>query len=105
MTSRVAPQLFEARVTPAYHTVKRIAQRILEVVVLVIVFGGPEITGRDNFGDDLCVEGTGFFQRRPRRLGGVFLLLAVVENRRAVLCAGIAELRVLAGRIDVMPID
>ena len=49
---RWAPEFFEALVTAAVITVKLIAQRILDVIVLVIVFGRIKLFCRDNLGND-----------------------------------------------------
>src|SRR5439155_1518759 len=81
-------------VAAAAGDVEPVARRVLLVVILVIVLGGPEFARRHDRRQDRLPERLVFL---PLRLGGVseaLLLVAVIENCRAVLRAGVAELTV-----------
>ena len=54
---RLAPQLGQARIAAAAGAVVLVAQRIFQVVVLVVVLGRPEGGGAGDFGDDFGLEG------------------------------------------------
>src|SRR5439155_13189764 len=71
------------------------------VVVLVVVLGLVEWSGRYNLGLDRLLEARLIFGLRGLRQA--LLLVVVVEDRRAVLVAAIAELAVLRERIVVVP--
>src|SRR3954471_22436366 len=94
---RAAPQFLQARVAPAAVAVELVADRVLLVEILVVRLGGIELARRDDRRDDLLPEGLGFFERRLGALRNPPLLLAVHEDRRAVLRADVAELPVAHG--------
>src|SRR4051794_8438906 len=98
----LAPELFEALIAPAIPAVEFVARFVLLVIILVVLLGLVEGAGRDDLGVDgarreLCLDLLLGFLRE------LLLLLAAIENRRAVLIAGVAELLVLHERIDVVP--
>src|SRR5215510_3770550 len=98
-----APELVESRVAAAARGVELVANRVLLVVVLVIVFRRPEFAGGHDRGDDRLLEG---FLLVPFGLGGLgepLLLLGVIEDRGAILRPDVAELPVLDRRVVVEP--
>src|SRR5262245_22965262 len=97
----LAPQLLEPRVASAIEAVELIADRILLVVVLVILLRLVERSRRHDLGLDRLLEALGDLSLR--RLRQHPLLLAVIEDRAAVLVAVVAELAILRQRIDVVP--
>src|SRR5437899_10492116 len=97
------PQLLQPRVAPAAGSIELVPHRILDVEILVIVLGGPELSGRHDRCDNIVLER---FRLREHPFGGLgetFLLFGVIEDRGAVLAADVAELPVSYGRIDVFP--
>src|SRR5437764_2331073 len=66
-----------------------VAVRVLGEVLLVVGLGVIELAGRRDLGRDLAVAGLRQLVavRAPRQLRRLVLLLAVVEDRRAVLGA------------------
>src|SRR5450759_4103258 len=97
-----APDLFQPLIAAAIPPVEFIFRRVLQIEILVIVLGCVERAGGDDLRIDRLLElGLDFF------LGGFrqFALLVVAhENRGAVLVAAVAELPVLHGRIDGVPV-
>src|SRR3954470_1829931 len=98
----LAPELFETLIASAIPSVEFVARFVLLVIILVVLLGLVEGAGRDDLGIDgarreLCLDLLLGF------LGELLLLLAAIEDRRAVLVAGVAELLVLHERIDVAP--
>src|SRR6266496_4914273 len=100
---RVPPQLFQAGIAATSLTVRLIAYRALLVEVLVILLGRIERRGRDDLRHDSPLEARHLFDPPLRLLGGFPLRLVLVEDRRAVLRAVVAELTVRLRRIDVVP--
>src|SRR5207302_768122 len=98
-----APQLFEPAVAAASRAVEFVAQRVLQIIVLMIILGRPKRRGGHDLGHDRLLETAGFAELGLRDLGETFLLLVVKEDRAAILIAVIAELRVGGHRIDVVP--
>src|SRR5258708_6867245 len=97
------PQLLQPGIAPAAGSVELVPHRVLDVEILVIVFGGPELSGRHYRCDDIVFER---FRLREHSFGGLreaFLLVGVIEDRRAVLVSYVAKLPVSHGRIDVFP--
>src|SRR2546426_6085803 len=97
------PQLLQPRVAPAAGSVELVPHRIIDVEILVIVLGGPDLSGRHDRCDNIVLER---FRLREHPFGGLgetFLLFGVIEDRGAVLAADVAELPVSYGRIDVFP--
>src|SRR5205814_10329931 len=75
-----APQLVQPRIPAAAGAVVLVAQRVLQVVVLVVGLGGVERPGRDDLGDDRILERLALLERR---LGGqcrAHLLVAMRED-------------------------
>src|SRR5213592_2293812 len=68
-----------------------------------MVLGGPEFARRHDRGQDRLPERLVFLPLRLGSLGEALLLVAVVENCRPVLRAGVAELAVGHRRIMVEP--
>src|ERR1700756_841694 len=97
----LAPQLFEPGVASAIEPVEFIANRILQVVILMILLGLVERTGRHDRRLDRLLEA--LLNRRLRGFRPRPLLVAMIEDRAAVLVAVIAELPILRQEIDVMP--
>src|SRR5262245_4639337 len=97
----LAPQLLEPGVASAVETVEPIADRILLVVVLVVLLRHVERSRRHDLGLDRLLEAPGDLGLRGLRQRP--LLLAVIEDRAAVLVAAVAELAILRQRIDVVP--
>src|ERR1700737_3577389 len=102
---RVAPELLQAGVaaTPLPGTV--VPERILLVEVLVVLLGRKKRRGRGDLRHDFPLEARHLFDPLLRLLGGFPLRLVLVEDRRAVLRAVVAELAVGLRRIDVVPED
>ena len=67
----------------------------------MVLFGFIERTGRHDCGLDRLLEA--FRNRRLRCFRERALLVAVIEDRAAVLVAVVAELPILCQRIDVVP--
>src|SRR5262249_25086181 len=97
----LAPQLLEAGVASTIEPVEFIANGILQVVILVILFGLVERTSRHDRRLDRLLEA--LLNRRLRGFRQRPLLVAMIEDRAAVLVAVIAELPILRQRIDVVP--
>src|SRR5258707_9750419 len=97
----LAPHLIEPRVASAIEPVEFIANGILQVVILMILLGLVERTGRQDRRLDRLLEA--LLNRRLRGFRQRPLLLAMIEDRAAVLVAVIAELPILRQGIDVMP--
>ena len=68
-------------------------------VILVIGFGGIEGLERDNLGDDSAGEDFGLIELGDVGLGDSFLLVVGVEDRGAILRAGIGALPIEFGGI------
>src|SRR5258706_5503512 len=101
LLAALAPELLEAPVAAAGVAVKLVAERVLLVVVLVVLLGGIEGSGRHDLGLDGLLEA--LLHLGLRGLGQALLRLVAVEDRRAVLVPHVAELAVLHQRIDVVP--
>src|SRR6478752_8946299 len=99
----LAPEFFEPRIAAASGAVELLAHVVLLVVILVIVLRGPEFGGRGDLGHDRTLERLGLLQLRARLLGQPFLFGREVVDAAAVLGAGVAELAILRGRVDVVP--
>src|SRR6516162_7454518 len=97
----LAPQLLEPGVAAAIEPVELIANGILQVVILMILFGLVERPGWHDRRLDRLLEA--LLHRRLRGFRQRPLLLAMIEDRAAVLVAVIAELPILRQRIDVVP--
>src|SRR5262252_2455337 len=97
----LAPQLLEPGVAAAIEPVELIANGILQVVILMILLGLVERPGWDDRRLDRLLEA--LLHRRLRGFRQRPLLLAMIEDRAAVLVAVIAELPILRQRIDVVP--
>src|SRR5262249_15103834 len=97
----LAPQLFEPGIAPAIEAVEFVADGILHVVILMVLFGFVERAGRHDCGLDRLLEA--LLNRRLRGFRQRSLLLAMIEDRAAVLVAVIAELPILRQGIDVVP--
>src|SRR5262245_32545064 len=97
----LAPQLFEPGIPSAIEAVEFIADGILRVVILMVLFGFVEWAGRQDCGLDGLLEA--FRNRRLRGFRQRALLIAVIEDRAAVLVAVVAELPILRQGIDVVP--
>src|SRR4029079_19403361 len=99
---RLAPQFLKTLIAPAIVAVEFVAHRILRIIVLVIILGLEERSGLDDLG--LYHARCEFLLHRLlRRLGELSLLLVMIENRRPVLVAAVAELAVFRQRIVVVP--
>src|SRR5438093_5094312 len=97
------PQLLQPGIASATGSVELVPHRILDVEILVIVFGGPELSRRHDGCDNIVPER---FRLREHSFGGLgetFLLVAVIEDRSAVLASYVAKLPVSHGRVDVFP--
>src|SRR5665647_3551657 len=97
-----APDLLQPLIAAAVPTIEFIFRRILLVEILMIFLGRVERSGLD----DLCIDRLleldfdlllGGFRQLP-------LFIVVEEDRGSVLRAVIAELLVLHGRIDRVPV-
>src|SRR5262249_1713938 len=97
----LAPQLLEAAVASPIEPGEFISNRILKVVILLMLFGLVERTSRHNRRLDRLLEA--LLNRRLRGFRQRPLLVAMIEDRAAVLVAVIAELPILRQRIDVVP--
>src|SRR5437867_12714913 len=94
------PQLLQPGIASATGSVELVPHRILDVEILVIVFGGPELSRRHDRCDNIVPE---LFRLREHSFGGLgetFLLVAVLEDRSAVLLSSVAQLPVSHGRCD-----
>src|SRR5690606_38195987 len=101
--SGTAPQLLEPPVAAAAVAVVLVADRVLQIVVLVVFLGRIEGRGRNEGGGDRRLERAILLERRPRALGHLALRRVVIEQRRAIGAAAVAELPAGVGRIDVAP--
>src|SRR5436309_13220370 len=100
---RLSPQLRPPPVAPAAQTIRVVAHVVLPVEVLVIVLSRIEGAGRHDLGDDGLREPAGSLDPRLRVHGESPLALVVVEDRRAILPADVAELAVPLPGIHVVP--
>src|SRR5437879_4004456 len=97
------PELLQPGIAAAAGSVELVPHRILDVEILVIVFGRPELSTRHDRCDDIFPER---FRLREPFFGGfgeALLLVGVIEDRGAVLASYVAKLPVPHGRIDVLP--
>src|SRR5215831_14731205 len=97
----LAPHLLEPGVASAIEPVEFIANRILQVVILMILLGLVERTGRHDRRLNRLLEA--LLHLRLRGFRQRALLVAMIEDRAAVLVAVIAELPILRQGIDVVP--
>src|SRR5262245_45530960 len=97
----LAPQLFEPGIASAIEAVEFVEDGILHVIILMVLFGFVERAGRNDGGSNGLLEA--FRNRRLRGFSQHTLLVAVIEDRAAVLVAVVAELPILRQRIDVVP--
>jgi len=91
-----SPKLLQPGIATAAGSVELVPHRILDVEILVIVLGGPELSSRHDRCDDIFPER---FRLREHFLGGfgeAFLLVGVMEDRGAVLASYVAKLPVPA---------
>src|SRR4051794_20285702 len=98
-----APDLPQPGIAAAVPAVEVVPRRVLAVVVLVVVFRGPEWPGVADLRDDRTTPPVLGLQRRLRRFGQPALPSVVHENRGPVGFAAIAELPARVERIDVVP--
>src|SRR6201984_1864933 len=87
------PHLIEPRVASAIEPVEFLANGILQVVILMILLGLVEVTGRHDRRRERLLEA--LLNRRLRGFRQRPLLVAMIEDRAAVLVAVIAELAIL----------
>src|SRR5712692_11452242 len=76
--AQLAPQAVEPRVAAAARDVELVLQRVLLVVVLVVILGGPEVARRHDRREDRLAER---FVLLPFRLGGLGEALRSEERR------------------------
>jgi hypothetical protein len=103
MTGAIAPQFVEPLIAPAAVAVKFVANRILDIVVLMIVLCRVELRGLGDLRDNHAVKWLVFFQLLFRGFGELLLLCIVIKNAGAVLTAVIAKLAVFDRGIDIDP--
>src|SRR5579864_7227866 len=97
-----APDLLQPLVAAAIPPVEFIFGRVLQIEILMIFLGRIEWPGLDDLRIDRLLElGLDLFLGRFREF---HLLVVMHEDRGAILVAVIAELLVLHGRIDMMPV-
>src|SRR4051794_15680166 len=97
----LAPQFLEPSVAAAIVAVEPVADRILQIVILVIFFSLVERAGRNDFSLDRLLETR--LHGLLRRFGQPTLLLVTIKDRGAVLVPVVAELRIPGERIVVAP--
>src|SRR5262249_23033681 len=100
-----APDVGEPLIAPAGVAVEPVPDPILLGVVLVVLLGRPELSGRNDLGHDRPGHLERLRDRLLRRLGEPLLCVVVVEDGGAVLIAVVAELSPRVGRVDVVPED
>jgi hypothetical protein len=71
----------------------------------VVILGGVERRGRDDWRHERLSERPGFLEGLPGSLGEPPLLVVVHEDGSAVLTSDVAELPAHNGRVDVVPED
>jgi hypothetical protein len=86
-----APDLFEALISPAVPAVVFVADRVLQVVILVPLFHRPEFSSRSNLGVHL-VGGEPRLHYSPRLLRLLQFLIRRRKNSAAIAGALIAKL-------------
>src|SRR5437879_12557037 len=86
------PQLLQPGITAATGSVELVPHRILDVEILVIVLGGPELAGRHDRCDKIVLARFRRCDRSFRALGAPCLPVAVIEDRGAVLPSRVAKL-------------
>src|SRR5215831_13665109 len=96
-----APQLLKPDVASAIETIEFVADGILHVVILMVLFGFVERPGWHDCGLERLLEA--LLNRRLRGFRQRPLFVAVIEDRAAVLVAMVAELPILRQGIDVVP--
>src|SRR5688572_16460291 len=82
-SAAAAPDGLQAGVAPAIIAVEAVADRVVDVIVLVVVLGGIEGRGGEDLGDHLLAEL--LRDGRQRRLGEPLFLIAAIEDRGAIL--------------------
>src|SRR5262245_13083787 len=76
-----------------------VAAGISQQIVLVLGFRLPELAGGNDFGDCLARPQTGSIDVGNRVFGDAFLLIARVEDRRAIAGADVVALAVARARV------
>ena len=74
-------------------------ERILLKIFLVVIFGDVKPVEGGHLGDDRGIPNPGCSDLPDDFFGHFLLLLVVIKNRRAVLCADIIPLAVEGGRV------
>src|SRR5260370_41648507 len=97
----LAPQLFEPGVASAIEPVEFIANGILQVVILMILLGLVERTGRHDRRLDRLLEA--LLNRRLRGFRRRPLLVTMIDPPPAGLAALIPDLPILPPGIGAMP--
>jgi hypothetical protein len=82
-----------------------IRQSVFIEVMLVVIFGAPEIGGGHDLGDNRTDEVVRGFEARLGGFGGGFLAGRVVEDDGAVLGADVGALAVGCGGVVIVPED
>ena len=101
----LAPHPLEIPLSPGAGPVELVAQGVLLVVVLVVVFGRIERGGGNDLSRDGPIERSGLRKRRFGCKRRSLLLLGVVEDGGPILAAVVRELSVGLSRVDVAPED
>src|SRR5262249_59648339 len=95
----------ETLVAAAAVPVEAVANRVLPIVALMVVLCSVERRRRNDLRDDRARYPQRFGRLLLRLFGESLLFLVVVEDRRAVLVAAVAELPGGVGGIDGPPED
>ena len=99
----IAPQLFQPCGTTAIVLIVFVADGVFLVEVLVVLFGGIELRGHHNLGDDRRFESFRLLDGQLGCLRQTFLFVGLKENSGAILVAVVAELCARCDRIDIVP--
>src|SRR5690606_11541248 len=92
------PQARQHQIAAAIDPVEFVSETVLAVEILMIVLGGKELPGRQDFGRHHAAE------RLDGSIATLFgkgqLILADSVDRRGIAVAAVAELATIIGRID-----
>jgi hypothetical protein len=96
-----SPELSEASIAAAAIAINFVADGVLFIIILVIIFGRIEFQGGNDFSHDRLFETTQEALLRGFRKS--LLRFITIKNGGSILAAGVTELRIGGERIDNAP--
>src|SRR5690349_7483938 len=100
---RLSPQRLQTLCSPTVILVEFIADGILLIKILMVLFRRIELRGWHDFRHDLLLEGFRFVELLLRFFSKPLLAVVMIENRGAILMAFVTELLIGRRGIDIVP--